>query len=89
MHIDTTVTNPTGIVRDVTNPTPPIYRFAGFGSVTLSRDYTDFVFRFGGGFDVYATDHVVVNIGASYLFPLGEVSGVDLYTVGGGIEYRF
>jgi hypothetical protein len=57
--------------------------------VTQSRDYTDFVFRFGGGFDIYATEHVVVNIGASYLLPLGEVSGVELYTVGGGIEYRF
>jgi opacity protein-like surface antigen len=57
--------------------------------VTQSRNFTDFVFRFGGGLDFYATDHVVVNIGANYLAPLGEVSGVDLYTVGGGIEYRF
>ncbi len=52
-------------------------------------DYTDFVFRFGGGFDAYATDHVVVNIGASYLLPLGVVSGLELFRVGGGIEYRF
>jgi len=57
--------------------------------VTQSRNFTDFVFRFGGGLDFYATEHVVVNIGANYLIPLGEVSGVDLYTVGGGIEYRF
>jgi opacity protein-like surface antigen len=57
--------------------------------VIQSRHHSDFVFRLGGGFDVYATENVVVNIGASYLFALGEVGGVDLYTIGGGIEYRF
>jgi opacity protein-like surface antigen len=91
MHIDTKVTNPTGIVT-IKNPEipaePPRLPVIGV-PVIQARDYTDFVFRFGGGFDVYATDNVVVNIGASYLLPLGEVSGVDLFTVGGGIEYRF
>jgi hypothetical protein len=91
MHIDTKVTNPTGIVTFKNPADPPVpERIPLIGvPVIQSRDYTDFVFRFGGGFDVYATDHVVVNIGASYLLPLGEVSGVDLFTVGGGIEYRF
>lgn len=89
MHISTKVTNPTGITSTVPNGAPPPANLAVYGPVIQSRDYTDFVFRFGGGFDVYATDHVVVNIGASYLLPLGQVSGVDLYTVGGGIEYRF
>ena len=99
MHIDTKVTNPTGIAGscpptpnlpacdpslDPPPPTTPI-----IGPVTQHRSYKDFVFRVGGGFDVYATEHVVVNIGASYWLPLGEVSGVDLFTVGGGIEYRF
>jgi opacity protein-like surface antigen len=88
MHIDTKVTNPTGYVT-IENETPPPDKLTIRGPVIQSRDHMDFVFRFGGGFDVYATDHVVVNIGASYLLPLGEVSGVDLFTVGGGIEYRF
>ncbi len=83
VHIDTEVTNPTGINR----PWP--FNVPVRGPVVQSRNYTDFAFRLGGGFDVYATDHVVVNIGASYMFPLGEVSGVQLFTVGGGIEYRF
>lgn len=74
MTVQTKVTNPTGI---------------GGSPVVQSRDYTDFVFRFGGGIDLYATEHVVVNIGANYLLPLGEVSGVDMFTVGAGIEYRF
>jgi opacity protein-like surface antigen len=83
MRISTKVTNPMGIVRPAPGKDPDR------GPVIQSRDHTDFVFRFGGGFDVYATEHVVVNVGASYLLPLGEVSGVDVYTVGGGVEYRF
>jgi hypothetical protein len=80
LHVKTEVTNPTGVLTFGQPRTRP---------VTQSRKFTDFVIRLGGGFDVYATDHVVVNIGASYLFPLGEVSGVKLFTAGGGIEYRF
>ena len=98
MAIDTKVTNPTGITGTCPptatpgcDPTldPPPPTEAIIGPVTQHRSYKDFVFRVGGGFDVYATEHVVVNIGASYWLPLGEVSGVDLFTVGGGIEYRF
>jgi hypothetical protein len=82
MKIDTKVTNPTGeLTRGGGEPiTTPIIQ---------AREDMDFVIRLGGGFDVYATDHVVVNIGASYLVPLGRVSSVQLFTVGGGIEYRF
>ena len=98
MAIDTKVTNPTGITGTCPptatpgcDPTvdPPPPTEAIIGPVTQHRSYKDFVFRVGGGFDLYATEHVVVNIGASYWLPLGEVSGVDLFTVGGGIEYRF
>jgi len=89
MNAKTKVTNPTGIRGTVANDTPPPDNLAIIGPVIQSRNYTDFVFRFGGGVDLYATKHFVVNIGASYWLPMGEVSGVDLYTVGGGIEYRF
>jgi len=89
MHVKTEVTNPTGIGTTTVNPFPPPDNFPNITPVVQSRDYTDFVFRFGGGIDVYATDNVVVNIGASYLLPLGDVSGLKLFTVGGGIEYRF
>jgi opacity protein-like surface antigen len=86
MNIQTKVTNPTGIGK---GPVPGGGRGPIITPIVQSRDYTDFVFRFGGGIDLYATEHVVVNIGANYLLPLGEVSGVDLFSVGGGIEYRF
>lgn len=89
MHIKTEVTNPTGIGTTTVNDDPPPDNFPNITTVVQSRTYTDFVFRLGGGIDVYATDNVVVNIGASYLFPLGDVSGLRLYTVGGGLEYRF
>jgi opacity protein-like surface antigen len=78
MLIETRVVNPTGSQHPW-----------GAGPAAQSRDYTDFVLRLGAGVDAYATDHVVVNIGGSYLLPAGEVSGADVYTVGIGVEYRF
>jgi hypothetical protein len=89
MNIDTKVTNPAGMGKTFPNPTPPEPNLWTPGPVIQSRNYTDFVFRFGVGFDVYTTENVVVNIDANYLLPLGVVSTVDIYTVGGGIEYRF
>ncbi len=89
MHIETKVTNPTGVAGTTPNAMPPPDNIPTIGPVIQSRDYTDFVFRFGGGVDLYATKHFVVNVGASYWLPMGEVSGVDLFTIGGGIEYRF
>jgi hypothetical protein len=89
MHTDTKVINETGIVGTIPNGAPPPDNLPLFGPKVQRGGDTDFVFRFGGGLDVYATDHVVVNIGATYLAPLGEVSGTDVFTVGGGIEYRF
>jgi hypothetical protein len=91
MHHKTKVTNPTGIVGTnvVVLPNEDTITFPVIGSVDQSRSYTDFVVRLGGGIDIYATDHVVVNIDANYLAPLGEVSGTSIYTIGGGIEYRF
>jgi len=94
MNVKTKVTNPTGINGITEVPIPPdntefLLYPTGFGPVVQSRNYTDFVFRFGGGFDIYATEHVVVNFDANYLVPMGEVSGVGMFTIGGGIEYRF
>jgi hypothetical protein len=92
MNVSTKVTNPNGINGATEGPQPPEGDpplFPTFGPVIQNRSYTDFVFRFGGGFDVYATDNIVVNLDVNYLVPLGDVSGVGMYTVGGGIEYRF
>jgi opacity protein-like surface antigen len=92
MNVKTKVTNPTGISAltpiDPVPPAPPL-NTPVFGPVIQSRNYTDFVFRFGGGVDLYATEHIVVNIDANYLAPVGKVSGVGMFTIGAGIGYRF
>jgi opacity protein-like surface antigen len=91
MTVQTKVTNPTGVQKstEVTPPTDPTTFLPNRGPVIQSRSYQDFVFRFGGGIDVYATENVVVNVGATYLLPMGLVKTLDLFTIGGGIEYRF
>lgn len=91
MTVQTKVTNPTAVQKstEVTPPTDPQTFLPNRGPVIQSRSYQDFVFRFGGGIDVYATENVVVNVGATYLLPMGVVKTLDLFTIGGGIEYRF
>jgi hypothetical protein len=89
MTVKTKVTNPTGVYATMENPMPPPDNVAIYGPVTQSRSYMDFAFRFGGGIDLYATKHIVINIDANYLAPLGSVSGVGMYTIGAGIGYRF
>jgi hypothetical protein len=91
MAVQTKVTNPTAVQKssEVDPPTDPLTYLPNRGPVIQSRSYLDFVFRFGGGIDVYATENVVVNVGATYLLPMGQVKTLDLFTIGGGIEYRF
>ena len=48
-----------------------------------------FAFRFGGGLDFYATEHIVLNIGAEQVIPVGADLDLDYISVGWGIQYRF
>jgi hypothetical protein len=89
MTVQTEVTNPTAVQKSIPDPDNEGEYLPVRGSVTQSRSYQDFVFRFGGGIDLYATENVVVNVGATYLLPAGQVSTLDVFTFGGGIEYRF
>lgn len=52
---------------------------------------SDFVLRFGGGFDFYATENAVVNIGASYVLPTGNLQTLlDYFSIEMlGFSYRF
>ncbi len=52
-------------------------------------DRGDFSPRFGGGFDVYITENVVVTMGANYHHPIGRVDNFTYITAGGGFQYRF
>jgi opacity protein-like surface antigen len=50
---------------------------------------TDFAARFGGGVDVYLTEQIVFEAGASYVLPTGDLEDVDYVSFGGGIQFRF
>ncbi len=43
----------------------------------------------GGGSDIYATQHFVVSVEGSYALPLGGLEGLDFWTLGIGLGYRF
>lgn len=49
----------------------------------------DFVMRFGGGIDFYATEQVVVSLEADYVRPLGKLDALDYVAISWGIQYRF
>ena len=59
--------------------------FTGLGNESENA----FALRFGGGIDLYATEHVVVSVDADYVLPFGDLDALDYVTIGWGIEYRF
>jgi opacity protein-like surface antigen len=48
-----------------------------------------FAMRFGGGIDLYATEHVVVSLEADYVFPFGRLDDLRYVMIGWGVQYRF
>jgi hypothetical protein len=48
-----------------------------------------FLMRFGGGMDVYATDHLVLNAEASHDLPTGDVLSLRFVPLTLGAQYRF
>ena len=60
---------------------------SGSGSKSLTQAM--FTLRFGGGIDVYATEHVVINVGADYVLPVAGIKNFEYITIGAGLEYRF
>ncbi len=54
-----------------------------------SESDVDFVMRFGGGIDVYATENWVVNLGVDYVLPFGDLDALDYVTIKWGFQYRF
>ena len=45
--------------------------------------------RLGGGLDFYLTENVVITAEGSYLMPTGKLDGLDYYSFGVGLQYRF
>ncbi|MBW1685897.1 MAG: hypothetical protein JRS35_12650, partial [Deltaproteobacteria bacterium] len=48
-----------------------------------------FAARFGGGVDLYVTEHFVLNTEIRYVLPTGDVEGLDMISLGWGLQYRF
>ena len=61
-------------------------RGGGSGSIT---DDEDFAARFGGGVDLYASEHIVIAVEASYVRPTDDVDDLDYVSLGWGLQCRF
>jgi opacity protein-like surface antigen len=55
----------------------------------MSDRRVEIALRFGGGLDFYLTENIVVSAEASYLMPTGKLNGLDYYSIGVGLQYRF
>ena len=55
----------------------------------VSDRRVEIAMRFGGGLDFYLTENVVISAEGSYLMPTGKLDGLDYYTFGLGLQYRF
>ena len=57
--------------------------------LSSNQNENSFTMRFGGGIDLYATEHVVVSLEADYVLPTGDLNALDYVTVSWGFQYRF
>lgn len=58
-------------------------------SASDSERSSGFAMRFGGGLDVYATEHVALCLGFDYLLPFGDAEDLDYMAITWGLLYRF
>ncbi len=56
---------------------------------SLVRQTREFAARLGGGIELYASEHLVVSIGASYVLSAGRNDDFDYASLGWGFQYRF
>ena len=57
--------------------------------VCYSERFTGFAARFGGGADLYITEHIVLNAEIRYVLPTGAAESFDMISFGWGVQYRF
>jgi hypothetical protein len=65
------------------------FALAGGGMMAAFDDSKAIVLRFGAGLDFYVTKHFVLNVGADYLIPFGDLEDLEYISVGWGVQYRF
>jgi opacity protein-like surface antigen len=54
-----------------------------------SADGSSFVARMGGGAEIYVTRSVVLDLGITYMLPVGELHDLDYVSIALGLMYRF
>jgi opacity protein-like surface antigen len=74
-------------------PLQPFLHY-GLGAVIAdsqleSEKLTDFAMRFGGGLDIYFTDHFILNTTIDYVRGFGDVRDYRWMSIGAGLGYRF
>jgi opacity protein-like surface antigen len=55
----------------------------------LPSSETDLALRFGAGVDFYLSPRFVVDVGADYVLPTGDIEDLDYVSVGIALQYRF
>jgi hypothetical protein len=61
-----------------------------YTTVTIGRNVSGPVARFGGGIELYGNEHAAVSVDFSYVMPFGDADGFDYWSVGlFNIQYRF
>ena len=60
------------------------------GSISdSSNKYSSIALRMGGGLDFYITEHIVLDVEASYVLPVSAIETYKYISVGAGLQYRF
>ena len=59
------------------------------GVLVAEERSTGFAARFGGGVDMYVTEHIVLNAEIRYVLPTGDVKDLDMISLGWALQYRF
>ena len=75
---------------------PFLYTGIGVGWVELTGnsgagkvDATDFIARFGGGLDLYLTEHLALQVSSSYVLPTGDLDNLAYVSLVFGLQYRW
>lgn len=68
-------------------PTPIQFRTVITGNI--GKDEVAFAARFGGGIELYLSEHVLVGIEASYVLPTGPLDFMKFISGDIGVQYRF
>jgi opacity protein-like surface antigen len=68
---------------------PGFYGWWCSGVYGQLEDGADFVARLGGGFDIFLTENIAINLDASYLLPFDKLSELRYISFNWGAKFKF